>query len=60
MKPAAGLEDILRPLREILEEETTADEGPDPDLAEDPLPIDSNPREVSGDGVIPEGDQTPL
>jgi len=50
MKPASCLEDILRPLGEILEEEIAADEGPDPELAEDPLSSDPNLKEISESG----------
>jgi len=60
MKPASGLEDILRPLGEILEEEAAADGGLDPDLAVDPLPIGSNSREMkqSSDNEMDQGAQT--
>jgi len=50
MKPASGLEDILRPLEEILEEEIAADEGPDPELAEDLLSSDPHLKKISKSG----------
>jgi len=43
----------------LLENEAAADEGPHPDLAENPLPCDSNPREISGDGVIADEQTSP-